>query len=71
MQLISVDSKAISAVGYLRKAKLVVIQFSNGQKWFYKDVPRDVYMEMMESSSVGKYYARKIKGQYHSMPCYL
>ena len=57
MKLIPVDSSMLLAVGYDAKAKELEAVFSSGAVWRYRNVPRTVYRELLQSDSKGELYA--------------
>lgn len=59
-----VESSNIRQVGYNRKAKQMRIQFTNGGLFQYKEVPNEVFDEMMASKSVGSYFSKNIRNIY-------
>ncbi len=60
----SVESSAITGVGYDPSTSILEIEFkSGGAVWEYYDVPESVYYELM-NGSVGKYFHANIKDQY-------
>lgn len=40
------------------------VQFSNGAVYRYKDVPEEVFDELLKTESVGKFFFAKIKGKF-------
>ncbi len=40
------------------------IQFTNGATYRYKDVPEEVFDELLKAESVGKFFFSKIKGKF-------
>ena len=43
------------AVGYDKDKKELEVVFRSGKIWVYEDVPKDVYKELLESSSIGSF----------------
>jgi hypothetical protein len=66
MDMVSVKSSNIAAVGYESERRMLRVQFSNGGAYDYRDVPPDVYEELKDASSVGSYFAKCVKGKYES-----
>lgn len=64
MNRILVDSSNIESVGYDRATQTLEVEFKNGYIYQYFDVPETDYTNMLNSSSVGQYLARNIKGVY-------
>jgi hypothetical protein len=44
------------------------VEFKSGGTYQYYDVPRSVYDEMMKASSIGSFFATRIKSNYRSDP---
>jgi hypothetical protein len=55
------ESSVIGAVGHSR---VLEIQFESGRVYQYFNVPEDVYEEMLNSDSKGKYFNSHIRGKY-------
>lgn len=64
MRMISVSSNRLEAVGYDERLKLLHIQFVDGSLYEYYEVPKNVYIELINASSAGKYFHKYIKGIY-------
>lgn len=63
MQMISVSSSNLAAVGYDPATKTLRVQFHSGMYDYY-DVPESVYDGLMGASSHGEYHAAYIKNSY-------
>lgn len=55
MQLTTVESSMIYAVGYDSKARTLEVVFNTGGVYQYYDVPPEEYEELMEAESKGSY----------------
>lgn len=64
MEMISVESSNIEAVGYEEESATLQVEFKNGGMYQYFDVPERVFEELRDADSVGKYLAFSIKGTY-------
>ena len=62
MIMLLVDSTAIRAVGY--DGYTLTVEFITGRVYDHPDVPEWVYHELMNASSIGAYYNRRIRGKY-------
>ena len=58
------NSSNVRAIGYDRKHRALEIEFHNGAVYQYFDVPEDVYLGLLNASSVGGYLAAEVKGYY-------
>jgi hypothetical protein len=64
MQMISVSSSNLSAVGYEHQA--LYISFHAGGTYLYSGVPESIYRGLMSAGSIGSFFAAHIKNTY---PC--
>jgi len=64
MEMNSVNSSAISHIGYDRDTKQMKITFKQGKTYDYCGVPENIFDEFLNASSVGKYYDKYIKDNY-------
>jgi hypothetical protein len=61
----AVSSSALRSVGYDAAARVLEIEFHNGDVYQYFEVPPEVYEELMASDSLGRYFHRKVRsGQF-------
>lgn len=61
---IELKSSNIAKVTYVCDCYGLVIDFKNGRRYFYMDVPETVFLDLIKSDSHGKYFHKNIKGQY-------
>ena len=59
-----IDSSNLASIGYDAKNKILEIEFNHGGVYQYFDVPQDVYDELMNADSYGKYFVHNIKNNY-------
>lgn len=64
MERVSVSSSNIASVGHDSASQTLEIEFLNGSIYEYYDVPEDVYQELISASSVGGYFAQRVKNVY-------
>lgn len=62
MEMISVDSSNISAIGY--EDGTLRVRFNDGSEYDYYGVPENVFQDFLQSNSKGKFLHQNIKGQY-------
>jgi hypothetical protein len=55
MELIKVDSSMIDALGYDEEQQILEVAFKRTGVYRYRDVPKQVYEQLMASSSKGSY----------------
>jgi hypothetical protein len=66
MNMISVRSSAIAAVGYDPNMRLLRIRFTSGADIYdFCGVPQQVYEGLISAHSMGSYYDRYIRDRYH------
>lgn len=64
MEMISVRSTAISAVGYDKTTQQMCITFKQGHTYNFCRVPESIFAGLMSASSKGRYYDIYIKDKY-------
>lgn len=64
MERQKVQSSNLASIGYDEENQLLEIEFNHGGVYEYFDVPNDVYEELMNASSHGKYFISEIKDSY-------
>ena len=64
MQMQSVVSSDIRAIGYDENSLTLRIEFNSGGVYEYFGVPVSVHSDLMNASSHGKYFHRYIRDKY-------
>lgn len=64
MEMIPVSSSNIAAVGHDAGSQTLQVEFHNGARYQYFDVPEQVFIELRDAGSPGGYLASNIKGVY-------
>ena len=64
VKLNPVESSNIAAVGYDRERSLLFIRFVKGGTYQYDSVPIQVYVDLMNADSVGKFFHANIRHVY-------
>ncbi|MBA7552008.1 hypothetical protein ES705_44559 [subsurface metagenome] len=64
MERLAVVSSNIESIGYDAANEVLEVEFRGGAVYQYSGVPKDVYNELMEAESVGRYLSSHIKGIY-------
>ena len=59
-----VKSSTIKQVDYDPLFEKMIVKFSNQVVYEYYQVPRSLYDELIEAPSVGKFFARNVKGKF-------
>jgi hypothetical protein len=62
----SVDSSVLAAVGYDGKQHVLEATFRTGRVYRYFDVPTAVYKALLNAPSAGKYFNRNIRDRYRA-----
>lgn len=65
MEMTSVSSSNIAEVGYDDDTSTLGILFNSGLLYYYSDVPKTVYEELLNAGSVGRYFNQNIRGVYN------
>lgn len=63
MEMIKVKSSNLNSIGYDEKTETLVIRFHNGT-YNYLGVPKQIFINLLNSSSKGKYHRDFIKDVY-------
>jgi hypothetical protein len=61
---IPVDSSMIAAVGYDAETKTLYAEYNSGKIYAYEEVEAEIFEEVLEASSVGRYFRANIIGCY-------
>ncbi|RYY77223.1 MAG: KTSC domain-containing protein [Gammaproteobacteria bacterium] len=64
MEMIQVQSNAISAVGYEASTQKLKIKFHQGHSYDFCHVPLSVYQSFIKAPSKGAFYDSHIKDRY-------
>lgn len=64
MEYTQVESTNVLGVGYEIGTCTLLVDFLNGSRYIYSDVPPDVADGLVNADSVGKYLAKHVKGKY-------
>ena len=60
----TVKSSMISEIEYDESEKLLKLKFTKGGWYEYKEVPKEVYSDLLAAESVGKFFLANIKNKY-------
>jgi hypothetical protein len=60
----TVQSRMIASFGYEAETSTLEVEFNSGAVWQYYEVPENVYYDMKNSDSFGKFFRANIKGQF-------
>ena len=59
-----IQSSNVKKTEYDTETKKLVVEFNNGQKYEYNDVPHQVYTQLRMAESQGKFFSSKIVKTY-------
>ena len=62
--MVKLESSAVAGVGYDHINNVLTVKFASGKKYDYKDVPVQVYEDLVNSPSSGKFLNKEVKGKY-------
>jgi hypothetical protein len=60
-----VESSNVKSIGYETATSTLSVEYKSGHKYEYENVPANIFDELLESVSKGKYMNQVIKGQYN------
>lgn len=66
--MIPVTSSNIQAIGHIADQLRLFVTFKSGQTWEYAGVSADVFNQMLNAESVGKFFSASIRGHYEGKP---
>lgn len=58
------ESSTIARFDYAEDRKVLVVEFRNGGRYNYYDVPQVLFNEMKSAPSKGQFHAQRIKGAF-------
>jgi hypothetical protein len=64
MRRYPVRSSALRAVGYDVRTSTLEVEFASGGVYDYEGVPPEEALQLLESESLGRYLAERIRGTY-------
>lgn len=64
IKMMELDSSVIRQVGYERDERCLVVQFVNGTRYAYHNVPPKVYQSMLQAWSPGHEFADHIRDKF-------
>lgn len=64
VEMIPVESSSIKEVGYDESGYQLHVRFVTGFLYAYMNVPKELFQEMINAESIGKYFAEHVKKQY-------
>ena len=68
MELVTVESSMIHAIGYDKAKRILEIVFNTGSAYQYGDVPPEEYEGLLKAESKGRYFLANIRDVYEYWP---
>ncbi len=68
MELVTVESSMIHAIGYDKNKRILEIVFNTGSTYQYSDVPLEEYQGLLNAESKGRYFLANIRDVYTYRP---
>ena len=59
-----INSKWIAEVAYYGNLGYLDVRLKNGQKYTFKNVPKNIYLDFMKAKSKGKYFNKVLKPKF-------
>lgn len=64
VEMLAVNSSNIAAIGYSEVYRVLQVDFLNGAKYRYFDVPSQIFEDFLDAPSKGRFLNNVIKSQY-------
>ncbi len=64
IKLLPVVATTIKRMGYDTSTQTMAIEFKSDTLYHYYNVPKQVYLDMLNSESIGSFLAKEIKDKY-------
>ncbi|WP_133501551.1 KTSC domain-containing protein [Cognatilysobacter terrigena] len=64
MDRISLDSEALSSVGYDPSRRVLEVEFTSGRVYQYFGVPQIEVERLLEAESQGAYFSERVRDRY-------
>lgn len=61
----SIESSALTSIGYSKRLHALEIEFRNGAIYRYLGVPAETYRQLSAASSKAQFYDLNVRGCYH------
>jgi hypothetical protein len=59
-------SSAIASLGYDPKREMLEVEFRSGNVYRYLDVPEEIFQDLLQAKSKGRYFGENIRGRFTS-----
>jgi hypothetical protein len=59
-----VESSSLRSIGYDRKTRILEVEFASGGIYRYDDVPAELWSELRQSPSKGKFFQECIRDRF-------
>lgn len=58
------ESSNIAGFDYVKERQILIVEFKDGARYNYFDVPEQIFEGMQNAASKGQYLAQHVKGVY-------
>jgi len=65
MERLPVKSSNIKTIGY--KEGILEVEFTSGSVYQYNEVPQEIYVNILEAESKGKYFAKVVRPKFKAV----
>ena len=65
LDMYSVVSSNIVSAGYDSIVNSLKVNFMNGTSYIFLEVPKKIFLKLIEAVSAGKYFNKNVKGKYN------
>ena len=62
LRTVPLQSSTLLNVAYHDRMSVLVLQFRNGARYRYQDVPNRIYRELLDATSKGAFFNQHIRG---------
>jgi lysyl-tRNA synthetase class 2 len=60
-----VQSTLMTSIRYDNKTRALDVTFMSGETYRYSNVPRDIYVALLDAESKGEFFNNHVKGVFH------
>ena len=68
MTRVGLASSMMASAGYNSVTRILEIEFATGAVYVYFDVPPDVYRDLLDAPSQGRFFHKRIRGIFECHP---
>jgi hypothetical protein len=64
MERVELESTSLKSVAYDEEALILEVEFVEGGVYQYSGVPREIYEQLIDSESKGRYYVENVRNAF-------